>query len=84
MPLGNWLGQVGPTNIQWYTVLSATLLSHRPWYGVVWPGTVWYGVANIQATFRHCQVSAANSINHHTAMLIITKPQSQVSDIWVG
>ena len=43
------------------------------WYGF---GTVWYGVANIQATFRHCQVSAANSINHHTAVLIITKAQS--------
>ena len=51
------------------------------WYGLVWRGTVWYGVANIQATFRHCQVSAANSINHHTAMLIITKAQSDATHI---
>ena len=48
------------------------------WYGVVPCGMVWYGVANIQATFRHCQVSAANSINHHTAMIIITNLQKNL------
>ena len=68
-------GQVGPTNIQWYDAQWNCTL------GVVWPiwyCKVWYGLANIQATFRHCQVSAANSINHHTAMIIITNLQKNL------